>query len=122
MFILIVLIFTGSIKKTPDQSYLSFVIGYAIENFSGTIVTKGYGKALVIRTGMQSEIGKIARMMQTVKDESTPLQQRLKRLGQIIGVTAIIVSVMVFIGLAIIFGLKRKIKALKFINFNDGDM
>jgi len=32
------------------------------------------------------------------------------------------VSVMVFIGLAIIFGLKRKIKALKFINFNDGDM
>jgi len=39
IFVLVVLIFTGSIKKTPDQSYLSFVIGYAIENFSGTIVT-----------------------------------------------------------------------------------
>ena len=74
--------------------------------FSGTIVTKGYGKALVVKTGMQSEIGKIAKMMQTVRDESTPLQQRLRKLGQFIGITAIIVSIMVFI-LQIYLGVEK---------------
>ena len=39
LFIIIVLIFAGSIKKTLNQSYLSFIIEYAIENFTGTIVT-----------------------------------------------------------------------------------
>ena len=39
LFVVIILIFVGSIKKTPDQSYLSFIVDYAINNFSGVIVT-----------------------------------------------------------------------------------
>ena len=39
IFIIIILIFAGSIKKTPNQSYLNYIVEYAIENFTGTIVT-----------------------------------------------------------------------------------
>jgi Ca2+-transporting ATPase len=56
--------------------------------FMGTHVTYGRGKAVVTGTGMKTEFGKIAEMMQSVEEEQTPLQQKLenfaKRLGKII--------------------------------------
>ncbi|MCJ7574865.1 cation-translocating P-type ATPase [Candidatus Bathyarchaeota archaeon] len=56
--------------------------------FMGTHITYGRGKAVVTGTGMKTEFGKIAEMMQSVEEEQTPLQQKLesfaKRLGKII--------------------------------------
>ena len=65
--------------------------------FSGTIITKGRGKAVVIRTGMKTEIGKIAEMMQSEKKEQTPLQVTLAKFGKVLGIATIVVCIIVFL-------------------------
>ncbi len=65
--------------------------------FSSTIITNGHARAVVTGTGMHTEIGNIARMIQEAKPEATPLQKTLKKLGAYIGVMVVIVAVIVFI-------------------------
>jgi Ca2+-transporting ATPase len=50
--------------------------------FAGTVVTSGRGKAVVVATGMRTEIGKIADLIDKAPDEATPLQKRLEQLGR----------------------------------------
>ncbi|MGE5592238.1 MAG: cation-translocating P-type ATPase [Betaproteobacteria bacterium] len=50
--------------------------------FMGTVVTRGRGKAVVVATGMDTEIGRIAHLIQEEREELTPLQQRLEHLGR----------------------------------------
>jgi len=52
--------------------------------FAGTSVASGMGKAVVIATGMGTEIGKIAYITQTVKEELSPLQKEVNRIGRLI--------------------------------------
>jgi len=66
-------------------------------SFSGTIVTSGKGKVIVTGTGMQTEIGKIARLIEEVETQQTPLQKRLNSLGKKIGAIVIIISIIVFL-------------------------
>jgi len=66
--------------------------------FSGTIITSGKGKAIVTGTGMQSEIGKIAKLIGEAEDEKTPLQKKLNQLGKWLGAITIAVAVTVFLG------------------------
>ncbi|GFP26952.1 P-type Ca2+ transporter type 2C [Candidatus Hakubella thermalkaliphila] len=69
--------------------------------FMGTNVTYGRGKAVIVATGMETEFGKIARMLQEVKEPKTPLQISIDRAAKWIGTLAIIVSAV--IGLVGIF-------------------
>ena len=64
--------------------------------FSSTIVVSGRAKAVVITTGMQTEIGKIATMMEEVKPEPTPLQKKMDDLGKLIGKVVIAIAVIIF--------------------------
>ncbi|MBS3131408.1 calcium-transporting P-type ATPase, PMR1-type [Candidatus Woesearchaeota archaeon] len=66
--------------------------------FSGTVVTNGRGTAIVTGTGMQTEIGKIATMIQEVEPERTHLQKKLDQLGRMLGVIVLIISAIVFLG------------------------
>jgi P-type Ca2+ transporter type 2C len=52
--------------------------------FRGTQIVKGRGKAIVTKTGMETEIGKIATMLQGVEAEPTPLQTRMTQLGNVL--------------------------------------
>lgn len=61
--------------------------------FSGCIVTRGKARALVIRTGMKTEMGKIADDLQQVEDRYTPLQKALAHLGKIFGLVSLAVAV-----------------------------
>ncbi len=65
--------------------------------FSGTVVTKGSAKAVVVSTGMNTEIGKIASMLQEEDNEETPLQKKLSQLGKWLGAATIVVAVVVFL-------------------------
>ena len=53
--------------------------------FSGTAVTYGRGRAVVVATGMQTEMGRIAGMLKAAPAETTPLQKELDRLGKMLG-------------------------------------
>lgn len=50
--------------------------------FMGTAITRGRGVAVVVQTGMETEMGRIAHLMQAVEEEATPLQRRLAQLGR----------------------------------------
>ncbi len=71
--------------------------------FASTTVTYGRGTAIVVATGMGTEIGKIAGMLQSTQQEPTPLQRRMEELGKLLGWFALALVVLVFIA-----GLLRK--------------
>ena len=69
--------------------------------FAGTSVAAGMGKAVVIATGMSTEIGKIAYLTQTVKAELSPLQKEVSRLSKLIAAIAVVMGfIFFFVGLA----------------------
>ncbi len=61
--------------------------------FSGTSVTYGRGKAIVTATGMQTEMGRIAGMLEATPEETTPLQKELDRVGKRLALIVIIIAV-----------------------------
>lgn len=64
--------------------------------FMSTIVSYGRGKGVVVATGHDTEIGRIATMIQGIEDETTPLQEKLDELGKYLGIGCIIVCILVF--------------------------
>lgn len=64
--------------------------------FMGTVVTYGHGQAVVTATGMNTELGRIARSLQSVETEQTPLQRRLAQLGRTLALVAIGIVALVF--------------------------
>jgi len=65
--------------------------------FMGTSVVGGHAWAVVTKTGMQTELGKIARLLQTVEDRKTPLQLRLTHLGKWLAGAAAAMTAVIFI-------------------------
>lgn len=65
--------------------------------FSSTIITKGRGKGIVVKTGDDTEIGKIARFVAETRKEETPIQKRLDNLGKVLGYGIIVISIFVFL-------------------------
>jgi P-type Ca2+ transporter type 2C len=63
--------------------------------FMSTLLTYGRGAGIVIATGMGTEIGKIAEMLQTYEDEQTPLQVKLDQLGKTLGIATLIICAVV---------------------------
>ena len=68
--------------------------------FMGTTVSYGRGTALVVKTGMDTELGRIAEMIQAVEEDQTPLQKRMDRMGKTLAFVALgIVAVVFSLGL-----------------------
>jgi Ca2+-transporting ATPase len=63
----------------------------------GTLVTYGRGRGIVVATGMQTQIGRIAAMIQEVEEEATPLQQKLDQLGRWLGIAALVICGVIFL-------------------------
>ena len=64
--------------------------------FMGTAITYGRGAAMVVETGMRTELGKIADMLQQVTEEKTPLQRRMAELGKWLAIGAFFLVLVVF--------------------------
>jgi Ca2+-transporting ATPase len=65
--------------------------------FMGTMVATGRAVAVVVATGMQTELGRIAALLQQVGQEWTPLQKRLDRLGKVLAVVSVAVALIIFV-------------------------
>ena len=65
--------------------------------FSSGIVTYGRGMGIVVATGMETEVGHIATMLDSVDDSETPLKQRLESLGKVLGTAALIICLVIFL-------------------------
>lgn len=65
--------------------------------FMSTLTTYGRGMGVVVKTGMNTEVGKIAELLHSQEKELTPLQKRLNELGKILGIGAVIISAIIFL-------------------------
>ena len=64
--------------------------------FSSSLVTYGRGKGIVVETGMKTEVGKIAGILQEAEDTETPLQQKLNKLGKTLGLVVLAICIIIF--------------------------
>src|SRR5690606_24165230 len=60
--------------------------------FSGTAVTYGHGTAVVTATGMQTEVGRIAGLLEDTPEQQTPLQLELDRIGKVLGLVVLVIA------------------------------
>ena len=96
---------TGESEPVEKDSALVFETERSLGDrrnmlYSGTIVSYGRGEFVVTETGMQTELGHIATMIQDVVQEQTPLQKRLDKLGKwLAGAALILVAVIFVLGL-----------------------
>jgi Ca2+-transporting ATPase len=97
-------------ESTPIEKTVTVIEGTEIPvsdrknmAYTGTTITYGRGKGIVVATGMQTEFGKIAAMLQGVEEEETPLQKNLDKVGKMLGV-ACLVTVAIVVVLSIIRG------------------
>lgn len=64
--------------------------------FGGTIITNGHGEGIVVETGMNTKVGKIAKMIITEESPETPIQKKLAEVGKIIGIACLLICVIIF--------------------------
>ena len=65
--------------------------------FSSSLITMGRGKGIVVETGMNTEVGKIAEILNDTEKSDTPLQQRLNKLGKTLGIASLAICVVIFV-------------------------
>ncbi len=84
-------------KQTDAQVETTAPLGDRLNMlYSGCTVSYGRAKALVVATGMETEMGKIASLLEGDSDEMTPLQHKLAKMGKYLGILALIICVIVF--------------------------
>lgn len=64
--------------------------------YMGTVITYGRGKGLITAIGMNTQMGKIAGMLNEDDDETTPLQKKLDALGKTLGLVCIVICIIIF--------------------------
>ena len=100
-------------KKTAPLSDPRLPLGDRTNmTYAGTMVVRGRGQVLVAATGMSTEFGRIARMVQTVEAGRTPLQENLDRLGATLGKGALAV-----VALVVVIGLVRGLPVIQMFMF-----
>jgi len=65
--------------------------------FSSSLITYGRGKGIVVETGMTTEVGKIAEMINETEEDETPLQIKLNNLGKTLGIVALVICAVIFV-------------------------
>ena len=81
-----------SVKPLPEETVVSDRRNTV---FTGTVVVYGRGKAVVTSTGMTTEFGKIAKMVQVTEEEETPLEKRMAHVGKWLGILSVAVCLLV---------------------------
>jgi Ca2+-transporting ATPase len=93
---------TGESEPVEKEAKVVFADELALGDrrnmiYMGTIMTYGRGEMLVTATGMQTELGRVADLIQTVEQEPTPLQKRLDQLGRNLALVALLIVAVIFV-------------------------
>jgi len=64
--------------------------------FRNTVITRGRGKAVIVSIGMDTQVGKVASMIQNVEEKDTPLQKKLEAVGKSIGIAVVFIAIATF--------------------------
>ncbi|MBN2197106.1 MAG: cation-translocating P-type ATPase [Polyangiaceae bacterium] len=101
---------TGESEPVEKDAALILASGASLGDrsnlgFMGTLVTYGRGTAVVVATGMSTELGRIAELLQQVSSEATPLQRRLDGVGKQLALGGVVVAVLVA-GIGVLLGEK----------------
>jgi P-type Ca2+ transporter type 2C len=105
---------TGEAEAVDKDSALVFAPEESLADrlnlvFQGTEIIQGRGTVLVTSTGMETELGKIASMIQNVESEPTPLQQRMDKLGNVLVTGSLILVALVIIAGLIASGILKQL-------------
>ncbi len=73
---------------------------------SGTVVVGGRGRAVVTATGLDTEVGHIATLLEATESEPTPLQEEITRVGRTLGIAVVVIAVVVMAVIALVNGLE----------------
>jgi Ca2+-transporting ATPase len=91
-------------KKTAALAGDDIALGDRVNMaFSSGMVTYGRGRGVVVATGMQTEVGKIAHMLEYSVETETPMSRRLNQLGRLLGIVALIICGLIFL-VGILYG------------------
>src|SRR5215216_3076169 len=94
-----------SLPVSKDTAQIDEEVGIGDRHnmiFSGTIVTYGHGRAIVTATGMQTQLGRIAGMLDEAAPETTPLQRELARVGKLLGYVVIVIAIVMIATIIIV--------------------
>ena len=80
----------AAVKKGSEQAEIKNMI------FSSTVITAGHARAVVTETGMDTAVGKIAHLLNTEDEPTTPLQIKLAKIGKALGIGALSVCALIF--------------------------
>lgn len=72
--------------------------------FNGTAVARGVGRAVVTATGMRTEMGQVADLLHATREEPTPLQREIARVGRMLGVAVVVIAVVVVVAVVVVIG------------------
>ncbi len=85
------------VEKSTDPVAGTAPLGDRIDMaFGSTSVSYGRGRGIVTATGMDSEVGRIAQMIQSVPGTKTPLQEKLDKLGRTLAIAALVICIVIF--------------------------
>ena len=87
---------SAPVRKNVEALHMCSVPDQKNMVFSGTTVAKGRAKAVAVRTGMRTEIGRIAELIEKTKEEQTPLQKKLAKFGSIVGILTLAIAAVIF--------------------------
>ena len=91
-------------KKTATLAGDEIALGDRVNMaFSSGMVTYGRGRGVVVATGMKTEVGKIAHMLEYSQETETPMSRRLNQLGRLLGIVALIICGLIFL-VGILYG------------------
>ncbi|HEX6235271.1 MAG TPA: cation-translocating P-type ATPase [Jiangellaceae bacterium] len=74
--------------------------------FNGTAVTQGVGRAIVTATGMSTQMGQIADLLHSTRDDPTPLQREIARVGRMLGVAVIVIAALATAAIFAFYGVQ----------------
>ena len=89
----------------PEKAVLGDMVNMA---FSTTIVVNGHGEMIVTETGMNTKVGKIAKMILVNESPETPIQKKLGQVGKTLGIACLVICVLIFL-----IGIMKKIEPIE---------